>query len=275
MISDLDETIRKVLVEAGGFKPSEVEVSFEIPNREWSTGIARPTLNCYLFDIRENRELRQHGMSQVSQGGNGIYRQRPAMRFDLTYLVTAWTAAVEDEHRLLWHALHTLTRFETIPAEYLQGDLLASDGPIFARTALPESILKSPGEFWTALENQIKPSLSYVVTVGLPRDAIPAGPPVLSTAVRFPWPGGADERWVWFGGTVRDPSGRPVGGALVEIERHGLRTVADAEGRFRLRVPGSGRYQLSARFGTFVDRREIDIPDMHYDISLGDVTATT
>src|SRR5262245_28058313 len=138
MIVELDETIKRLLTKEGKLDELDVEVSFEIPDRDWSKGISRPTLNCYLFDIRENRELRQHGRDTVSQGTRGVVWQRPPMRFDLTYLVTAWTQAVEDEHRLLWHALQTLTRFETIPREHLQGVLVESE-PIYARTALPDS----------------------------------------------------------------------------------------------------------------------------------------
>jgi hypothetical protein len=293
MISDLDESIRKILVEAGGFKPNEVDVSFDIPNREWSTGISRPTLNCYLFDIRENRDLRQHGMENMGKNGQVAFRQRPSSYFDLTYLVTAWTREVEDEHRLLWYALQTLMRFDRIPIEYLQGTLLESEMPIYARTAMPEGVLKSPGEFWTALENQIKPSVSYVVTLALQRDRLPVGPPVLTSHLRVTWPGGRDERWVWFGGFVRDEAGAPIPGATVELvadqppaagadaldsqmsagvvasSAHTLRAITDRDGRFRLRVPGPGRYKLTARAGKFTQEREIDIPDTSYDIKLG------
>src|SRR5579859_636934 len=123
MISELDESIRHLLIKEGQLDPSEVDVSFDIPNREWSAGISKPTVNCYLFDIRENRDLRLHGAQMESMGTRNAARQRPAQRFDLTYLITAWTRAVEDEHRLLWHALQTLLRFESLPLEYLQGTL--------------------------------------------------------------------------------------------------------------------------------------------------------
>jgi hypothetical protein len=266
VISDLDESIRQVLVQGGGLNPAEVEISFDIPNREWSTGISRPTINCYLFDIRENRELRQHG---AEMGGSvARYRQRPPLRIDLTYLVTAWTRAVEDEHRLLWHALQTLTRYESIPADYLAGVLREVEGPIIARTALPESVLKSPGEFWTALENQLKPSLSYVVTLALARDQLQAGPPVLTTLIRYPWPGGVDERPAWFGGVVRDKDGSPVPQAQVEVEGRGAQATTDDQGRFRLRVPRPGSYTLIVRFGKKTQRREVEIPEPSYDLDL-------
>jgi hypothetical protein len=269
MINDLDDTIKKLLIEEGRFDASEVDVSFNIPNREWAVGISKPTLNCYLFDIRENRDLRQHGMQTETLGQRGMVRQRPPMRFDLTYLVTAWTNDVDDEHRLLWRVLQTLIRFETVPRAYLQGTLLESDMPIYARAALPDSVLKSPGEFWTALENQIKPSLSYVLTIALNRDALPVLEPlVLTSRVRLAQGDRFDEQWVWFGGVVRDDGGEPVKGALVEIADRGLQAETDAQGRFRMRIPGPGSYTLTARFGASTQTREIQIPDISYDIAL-------
>ena len=273
MINELDETIRQLLIKAGNFSPADVDVRFEIPNREWSTGISKPTLNCYLFDIRENRDLRQHGMESVSQGGTVAFQQRPVAYFDLTYLITAWTSEVSDEHLLLWRVLHTLLRFEKIPPEYLEGALSTLSFPIYARTAMPEGVLKSPGEFWTALENQIKPSLSYVVTLAIDRDQIPVGPPVSTARLRFSAPSGVEERWVWFGGIVRASDGTPVAGAAVGIEGRNVTANTDAEGRFRLRVPGPGSYTLIARAGSSVQRRKIEIPEPSYEIGFaGPVT---
>lgn len=271
MLSNLDETIRQILVQAGGLDPSEVEVSFEIPDREWSAGISKPTLNCYLFDIRENRELRQHGMESVPQNGRVGFRQRPVVFFDLTYLITAWTREVEDEHRLLWHILQTLLRFERLPEQYLQGELHGREQPIYARTAMPEGVLKSPGEFWTALENQIKPSISYVITVSLDRDQLSVGPPVFTARLRVPAERQPEERWGWFGGTVRD-GGAPVADAVVRVEERGLEARTDADGNYRLRLPGPGTYTISARKGELFQQRRVTIPEPTYDLSFGEET---
>ncbi len=267
MLSELDETIQELLIAEGGFDPAEVDVSFDIPNREWSVGIAKPTLNCYLFDIRENAELRQQGVQTEKHGGNGATRRRPRLFIDFTYLITAWTRAVEDEHRLLWHTLTTLVRFTTLPAGHLQGALREHAQPIYARTAQPNGVLKSPGEFWSALENQLKPSLSYVITLGLERDMLPVGPPVLSTHLRFQLQE-SQEGPLWFGGAVRDDDGLPVGNVMVEIEGHGFTAVSDGDGRFRLRVPAAGRYTLVAHHGGITRRSDVDIPATSYDIHL-------
>ncbi|GAB4443594.1 MAG: hypothetical protein OHK0015_43870 [Chloroflexi bacterium OHK40] len=271
MFSELDETIKQILVHEGGMAPAEIEISFEIPNREWSAGIARPTINCYLFDIRENRELRQGGVQVERNGPNGTAaRRRPPLRLDLTYLVTAWTRAVEDEHRLLWHALRTLMRFPTLPTGRLQGALGAHELPIYARVAQAESVLKSPGEFWTALENQLKPSLSYTITLAVDHDAVPAGPPVLTTStslrtIEVEGAGSADLR---IGGVARDEAGEPVSGVELAIEGHGAPATSGADGRFTLRVPRAGEYTLVARAGERVVRSTISVPAPDYTVTI-------
>lgn len=271
MFSDLDETIKVLLVKAGGLDQAQIEVSFEIPNREWSAGIARPTINCYLFDIRENRELRQSGM-QVERNGDGApARRRAPLRLDMTYLITAWTRAVEDEHRLLWHALQTLMRFATLPEEHLQGALRGHGLPLHARLAQSDGVLKSPGEFWTALENQLKPSLSYTVTLAVDRAAIAAGPPVLTafTGLRqIGAAGGPGDGEVRLGGVAQTPAGVPVAGAEVFVEGHGRPALTGDDGRFTLRVPGAGAYTLVARSGGSEVRRSLAVPAPDYTLTI-------
>jgi hypothetical protein len=267
MISELDETIRQMMINDGGFDPADIDVSFDIPNREWSATISKPTLNCYLFDIRENREMRQSGMVAERTTGNGQVRRRPPVRLDLTYLLTAWTRAVEDEHRLLWHTLATLMRFPVLPQDRRQGLLREHELPIYTKIAQSDGVLKSPGEFWTALENQLKPSLSYVVTLAIDRDLLVAGPPVLTSSIRFKTPDGASEEWIRFGGTLRDAQGAPLAGEAVAIEGHGAAAQTDDEGRFNLRVPATGRYTLVVGAGATARRHEVDVPQADYDLA--------
>lgn len=184
MISDLDETIKQLLREHIPLDPGEVDVSFEVPDREWSARISKPTLNCYLYDIRENRALRDADWSVERSGEKTITRQRPPFRVDLSYLITAWTQAPEDEHTLLWHTLAVLLRFPALPDASLRGALRDQPLPVRAQAVQPDGVLKSPGEFWGALENQLKPSLSYVVTLSQEREKLVAGPPVFSWTAR-------------------------------------------------------------------------------------------
>lgn len=180
MISDLDETIRRLLIDRAGLDPAEIDIRFEIPDRDWAASISRPTINCYLFDIHENRQLRAAGVWAEREGRTARVR-KPPWRINLSYLITAWTKAVEDEHRLLWQVLLTLAQFSELPRDLLQGPLANIELEIPTSVAQPDGgPLRSPGEFWSALENKLKPSVNYVITLPLEVDAPALTPFVLS-----------------------------------------------------------------------------------------------
>jgi hypothetical protein len=269
MIAELDETIRQLLLREGGFDPNEVDVSFDLPNREWANGISKPTINCYLFDLHENREMRQSGMEMVAMGTPQAMRMRQPVRVQLTYLITAWTRQVEDEHRLLFQALYTLFRFPNIPDELRVGALKLQTKPLRTTIAQPDGVLKSTGEFWTALENHLKPSLSYTVDLAIDPTLLPAGPPVLVQWLRLRnTDSGAYQDLMPFGGVLRNKDGEPVAGAEVLVEGYRGPAITNHQGQYRLRVPGPGRYVLRARVNGTEVTREIEIPEPDFDVSL-------
>ena len=45
MISDLDETIKQLLKREGELDPTEIDIVFEMPDREWSGKVTKPTFN--------------------------------------------------------------------------------------------------------------------------------------------------------------------------------------------------------------------------------------
>lgn len=249
MISEIDETIRQILLKEGGFDVADVDVSFDLPNREWSGGISKPTLNCYLFDLRERRQLREEGWDLERRGTTSAARRRPPLHFEMTYLLTAWTRAVEDEHRLLWHVLRTMIRFPVLPTAHLQGMLADYPFPITTSIAQTEGVLKSPGEFWSALENHLKPSLSFVVTVALDQESVLAGPPVLTTTLRTSFTaqgngskgsngahgqqnGNGDSSS--HGEAQPDTKPSPLYTQRVVIDEHNLNVTSDPQGRLHL-----------------------------------------
>ena len=66
MINDLDETIKQLLIKNVPLDPAEVDISFEMPGREWSASIAKPTVNLYLYSIQENRDLRMAAAEKMA-----------------------------------------------------------------------------------------------------------------------------------------------------------------------------------------------------------------
>src|SRR5512146_557361 len=110
MLEDLDETIRQLLIAEMPVKNGEIEISFDQPKREWSARLSRPTLNLFLYDMRENAKLRHAGQGwdiERLPDGTAIQRRKP-FRADMHYLITAWATEPEDEHRLLARAFMAL-----------------------------------------------------------------------------------------------------------------------------------------------------------------------
>jgi hypothetical protein len=110
MLADLDETLRQLLMAEIPVKNGEVEISFDQPKREWSGRLSRPTLNLFLYDVRENNVLRQHQWERLPDNGDGRAHLKRSPLSDCFYMLTTWAAEPDDEHRLLTRAMLALFR---------------------------------------------------------------------------------------------------------------------------------------------------------------------
>lgn len=188
MIRDLDETIEQLLITRApaGSELAGADISFDLPDADWRAGLETLTVNCYLYDIRENVELRTvEPPVQRSADGSRAVRRQPPVRIDCAYCITAWSPATDEsvleEHRLLGQVLRVLLRHRTVPADVLQGSLTDQIPPYPTLIASPDGV-KNPPEFWGALDQQLKPSLNYVLTLAVSLDEAPAEaamPPVV------------------------------------------------------------------------------------------------
>jgi hypothetical protein len=180
MFNEVDEALR-ALVRAEALNGSGIEVVFDAPTREWAARRNAPTVNLYLYDIREDLRRRERGLvNEYDSRGAVLSRRQTPRHFKVTYLATAWTQRPEDEHRLLSALLYCFLRNETLPAELLTGRLAETGLPVTVSVALPPPEDRSFADVWSALGGELKPSLDLVVTV--PADGgrrLPAGAPVL------------------------------------------------------------------------------------------------
>lgn len=244
MIHELDETLKQLLITEMHIENSEVEIQFDLPQRDWTAGVSKPTLNLYLYGITENTELRRNNWV-VERGGNGqATKKRPPRRIDLTYLVTAWTSTVEDEHRLLWRALWALFRHPELPEELLQGSLRQTTMPIPTSVAQSDQ-MPNIADVWGVLDNELKPSLHLVVT--LPLDLAQEMTSSLVFTKRIQVGQGLTregpfEEITQIAGTVRDEGGQPVSGAMVSVRERGFTAQTDEDGRYTFPNLGEGQY---------------------------------
>jgi hypothetical protein len=175
---EVDEALR-ALVRAEVLDGSDVEVVFDAPTKEWSSRRNAPTVNLYLYDIREDLRRRERGLVNTYDGNVIVGRRQPPRHFKVTYLITAWTQRPEDEHRLLSALLYCFLRNETLPANLLRGPLAEIGLPVTMSVALPPPEDRSFADVWSALGGELKPSLDLVVSAPVDGGRVyPAGPPV-------------------------------------------------------------------------------------------------
>ena len=180
MIQDLDESLR-ALVRRDALNGAGVDVSFEAPTKDWSARRNTPTVDLYLYDIREDMMRREVVWEPVREkDGHVTGRRPPPRRFKFSYLVTAWTQRPEDEHRLLSSLLSCFLAHEFVPPDLLSGALAGVEIPVLLTIALPPPADRSLSDVWTALGGELKPSLDLVaIAPVIDTREQPAGPPVL------------------------------------------------------------------------------------------------
>ncbi len=254
MLTDFNETLKNVLVQRMPLDPNEVDVSFECPKREWSAKILKPTINLYLFDLRENVELR-HATWMTERGLDGPSGlRRPLVNVDLSYFVTAWARTVIDEHQLLWRVMATLMRESTYSPDLLVGEVQrAGAAPVRTLTAHADGVVRNPGEFWGALDNDLKPAVTYTATLALDLDVLSAAPLVLTKVIDLggmpELPGPVPQRLTAIGGTVCTRSGEDsrlyaVPDAWVTFPDLGITVRSDNYGRYTIGQIPEGQHRV-------------------------------
>jgi hypothetical protein len=181
MIHEVDDALRR-LVKDNALRGTDIEVAFEAPTKEWSARRNAPTVNLYLYDIREDMRRRSRGLiNEYRTDGTVLARHVPPRYMKLSYLLTAWTQRPEDEHRLLSELLLCFIGHDSVPASLLSGRVAEFGLPVPLTTALPPPEDRSFADVWTALGGELKPSLDIVVSAPVDSGAsVPAGPPVES-----------------------------------------------------------------------------------------------
>jgi Pvc16 N-terminal domain/Carboxypeptidase regulatory-like domain len=278
-IADLDEALRSLLrreLKRHGFEG--VDVAFDAPSRDWSGKLTNPTVDLFLYDLREASSRAQLAPSERRGNGQAVVTP-PALELELTYAVTAWTKAVEDEHRLLSQVLAILFSYKRLPAELL--DAALDGGSTLARA---ETSVGRPREekadFWTSVGGQYKASIDFVVHIQVASGAAYVrGPEVRTQTMRTRISDGPARTMTEFhriAGTLTDADARPVGDAWVAIPAAGLWTATNREGRFRFDRIQPGTYDVVARTAAGDEAQgALEVPGGTIDLAIGAKPART
>jgi hypothetical protein len=242
-IADLDEGLRTLLrreLERHGF--AGVEIVFDAPSKEWSGKLTGPSVNLFLYDLRQAGERSTNVPTQQRSNGMTL-TVAPPLRLELAYAVTAWAKAVQDEHRLLSQVLAILFSYAQLPDDILNEATTGAD----AKVGRPR---EDKADFWSAIGGQYKASIDYVVNITVESGAtFVRGPDVRTRTVRLrksDGPPSTIEEFHGFGGTVHDVGGDPIQNAWIVIPALGRWTASDMDGRFRFAriAPGSHKVQV-------------------------------
>ncbi len=242
MLKDLDESLRAMLADASLQQEfpelAASVVSFDRPSDGFAPG--QSTVNLFLYEIRENLELRSNESSVVVTNGKASVQASP-LRFDCNYLVTAWptgaAGVTQAEHTLLGQALEVFARNPLIPQNFLKGRLATAEPVPPLRVAQSEPN-RNMAEFWAAIGNRIHPALTLTATVAIAPPPRQAGPVVSSGDARIR--DGVDPQGAivsetfQIAGRVTQAGGAPVAKGTVRVSGGGPSAVTDAGGVYRL-----------------------------------------
>jgi hypothetical protein len=173
MINALDETLKAMLQrDLPKDLAGQVQISFITPDDQFPPqSVTPPAINLFLYDIRENLDLRSNENHYQRHADGIATRTRAPVRVDFSYLVTAWPSeslpdTANDEHRLLGAVMQVLLRYRTLPEELLHG-ILKDQEPVPPVSSLQAGYLESFGEFWQSLGGKPKAALHYKVTLAV------------------------------------------------------------------------------------------------------------
>jgi hypothetical protein len=171
MIDDIDRTINALLVrDLPADLVSQVRISFAAPDNHFPPqSVTLPAIDIFLYDIRENLEVRtSERMTSQQTSNTHTSLQKLPVHVSYSYLITAWSGSTsnpdQDEHRLLGAVLQVLLRYRTIPAEVMQGKL-ANLIPLPKADIIQSDALQGRGDYWQSLGGRPKAFINYMLTV--------------------------------------------------------------------------------------------------------------
>jgi len=284
VIQDVDEVLRNLLIQEIEIKSNDVDIVFDQPRREWSSRLSKPTLNLFLFDLRENLILRTAEQYKTIPQPDGTTEiKRNPVRMDLRYLMTAWVKEPEDEHLLLSSGLMALLRYPFIPESLLPEVFNNQPAPI-PLTVATYTDKKGPedkfSEIWGVLDNELRPGILITVTIALDPYVPVVAKQVRTRELRFMQDTGigqqdsppstrAESKSYWaVAGTINSKKHDPSTLSAILVEKR-LPIDVDEEGKFSFSGVEEGEYSMDIlQNKKVVKRHKIKVPAPNYDVDI-------
>jgi hypothetical protein len=235
----IDEGLEAFFRASVPLSATDVDVSFEAPDKDWSAKLTRPTVNLFLWDIRRSVNSRS-GMRTVEIDGAKVHQPAHPI-VELRYLISAWTSDHGDERGLLAGIMRSLLTHGAVPREYLPSAYDDLEVPLLVMARVGEDHM----DVFKALQGQLKPGINMVLTTQFDTGfSLPAGPPVGSIGTALGRFGSEPERRRRVAGEIVDAAARGLVGAVVRAP--GDMTEVNAQGQFLLRATEGDEIVLEA-----------------------------
>ena len=167
-----------------------------------------------------------------------------------------------------------MMRESELGPDLLQGTMKA-DWPVNIMVAQAEGVLRNPGEFWNALDNDLKPAVVYSVTLPVDLNVLHEAPLVLTNITDIM--SARKERIshrIAIGGTLHakgkgKAAGAPIAGASVSFPKLGISVYSGDDGRYVASgIPeGTQQVRILEESGA-VHERELVVPSRSYDLEV-------
>jgi len=180
MLHLVDEAIGSHLRADVPLDPS-IDVDFSLPDKEWSSGLTRPTVNVYLWDVQREAKGNKGGLEEVQREGQ-IVRRLPLPRVRLGYFVSVWAGEESDEHLLLGRVMRSALRSKAVANDLIPAGLVEPGTGL--ELSLGSQDRRLALDFWRNIDGRFRPGLELEVRFALDLGLeTPAGPPVESVAL--------------------------------------------------------------------------------------------
>jgi hypothetical protein len=159
-----------------------IDVSFAIPDREWSTGLARPTISAYLWDIKRDDKRNVGGVELVNRGATKV-RRLVSPRVRVSYFLSVFTGDQRDEHVLLGRLLQGVMKSREVSQDIIPVGLTTPGARIELTIGASEGNIAR--DFWSGVDGKYRPGLDLQII--LPVDTglgVEAGPPTTGVDIR-------------------------------------------------------------------------------------------
>lgn len=173
MIKKIDAILERYLYnELGKPDSADLDFSFNIPTKKWSDMIEQEMVNIYLFDVKENVQLRKNEWQRSYTPQGQVEHSKPPISLDLYYLITGYSkdGDTEKEHDLFTRILVCLCNFFSLPKLYLHAEEgLAELANTISLELFPQQYIDDHLglQLWSAIDQNARPIISLKVTAPL------------------------------------------------------------------------------------------------------------